>query len=125
MTNAEDLTSSALNTLRQSNAIKVAWGFVEPDKSATALRLMPARGRNQMLSQLRVPTAKVTTNTARLLISSLNRNPRERLKAAKFITRHLSHVITEALDDAIGEGRDPMEALTHEARSSRRAKERQ
>jgi hypothetical protein len=115
MTQTDDLTTSAIGILRQNGAIKLAWTLTDHDELASALRLMPSRGRNQMLSALRVPSAKVTTTTARLLISSLNRSPGERLKAARFITSHFAHEVTECLDDALTEGRDPVEALTAEA----------
>lgn len=115
MTPADDTTAIALEALRRSSAIKAAWSCVNIDELATALRLMPNRGRNQMLSKLRVPTAKITSTTARLVLTSLTRNPGERLRAAKFITRHLAHQVTDAIDEAISEESDPVEAMVAKA----------
>lgn len=115
MTPADDTTATALEELRRSNAIKTAWSCVNIDELATALRLMPTRGRNQMLSKLRVPTAKITPSTARLVLTSFARNPGERLRAAKFITRHLAHQVTDGIDEAIGEGNDPVAAMVAKA----------
>ena len=118
MTQADTLTTTALETLHQTNAIKLTWSLIDADELASVLRLMPSRGRNQMLSALRIPTAKVTTATARLLLASLNRSPGERLRAARYITRHFAHVVTQGLDDALAEGDDPMAALVAEAHTA-------
>lgn len=115
---ARGATVAALAALRQTNAIKLAWSLVDADELASALRRMPARSRNQMLSALRVPTAKVTTNTARLLLTSLTHRSGERQRAGRFITRHFAHQVTDRIDESLASGVDLDETLLAEAKAA-------
>lgn len=94
-----DLTITV--SLERAAALNRAWAQVHPEELSAALRLMPPKLRNRLLSAHRTPSSKVTAVTARLLVTNLGRgNFRDRLRAADFICSPFIHRLGDVIDEA-------------------------
>lgn len=92
------------------SALSHAWKQVDDEQLAQALRRMPNKLRNRVLSMYRTPSSKVTATTARLLMTNLNRGSfsfHDRLRAADIITAPITQHLGEALGEAKGLAGEP------------------
>ncbi|MGI8684420.1 MAG: hypothetical protein ACR2MO_04915 [Acidimicrobiales bacterium] len=94
--------------LQEHNALSVAWQQVDHQELAAALKRMPTKLRNRVLSAHRTPSSKVTAMTARLLVTNLARGVlHDRLRAADTITAPVIHDMGHAVDSAMS-GSSPL-----------------
>lgn len=93
----------SLADLDARTALSQAWSQVDYEQLAAGLRAMPTKLRNKVLSMHRTPSSKVTTSTARLLVTNLGRGSfHDRLRAADIITAPIGHHLGETLDESEG-----------------------
>ena len=93
--------SAALDLADEHAAISKAWEQVSPEELVRALRQVPSKVRGRMLSTLKTPTSKVTSLTARLLVTNLARaTHRDRLRAADTIAGQAADELGESADKA-------------------------
>ena len=93
--------SAALNLADDHAVISKAWEQVSPEELVRALRLVPSKVRGRMLSKLKTPTSKVTSLTARLLLTNLARGThQDRLRAADIIAGPVADELGERADKA-------------------------
>jgi len=93
--------SAALDLADDHAVISKAWEQVSPEELVRALRLVPSKVRGRMLSKLKTPTSKVTSLTARLLLTNLARGThQDRLRAADIITGPVADELGERADKA-------------------------
>jgi hypothetical protein len=93
--------SAALGPADEHAAISKAWEQVSPEELVRALRQVPSKVRGRMLSTLKTPASKVTSLTARLLVTNLARaTHRDRLRAADTIAGQAADELGESADKA-------------------------
>lgn len=98
-------------SLEVHNALSRAWHQVDPEELAAALKEMPTKLRNRVLSAHRTPSSKVTPVTARLLVTNLARGVlHDRLRAADVITAPVVHHIGDAVDE-FASGHSPLREI--------------
>ncbi|MBV9662170.1 MAG: hypothetical protein JO337_13530, partial [Acidimicrobiales bacterium] len=93
-----DLSDGIGLTLEHA-AMARAWEQVNPEELVDALRAMPAKVRNRLLSSLKTPSAKVTPISARLLATNLARaSYQDRFRAADIITTPVTDTLGDEVD---------------------------
>jgi len=108
----------ALDVADEHAAISKAWEQVNPEDLVRALREVPSKTRGRMLSKLKTPSSKVTSITARLLLTNLARaTHQDRFRAADTITGSVVDNLGETADKATSM-QDLADAVTAEARTS-------
>lgn len=93
--------SAGIDLTLEHTAMARAWEQVNPEELVDALRAMPAKVRNRLLSRLKTPSAKVTVISARLLATNLARaSYQDRFRAADTITSPVIDTLGEQVDKA-------------------------
>ena len=109
-----ELTDS-LDLTTEHTAVTKAWEQVIPEELAKALRAVPAKIRGRMLSRLKTPSSKLTSLTARMLVTNLGRGTHlDRYRAGETITGPVIKTLGEITDEAVDLG-EIIDAVAEEA----------
>jgi len=93
--------TTALDLTDEHAVISKAWEQVNPEDLVRAMRDVPSKARGRMLSKLKTPSSKVTSLTARLLLTNLARGTRQdRFRAADTIAGPVADNLSESADKA-------------------------
>jgi hypothetical protein len=107
----DDLRTRLQADLDAAGAVALAWQHITAEDLARLLQSMPAKLRNKVLSRNRTPSSKVTSTTARLLVTNVaRRGGRERGWALDIIAAPLTTDAEEARDAALFNS-EPFKAL--------------